>query len=127
MTLAHGESYYISGLSPHATIAWTETNNTPDGYKVTIDGANSNLVAQAPVAAGSTAVLTAQAVTNYSSSATQETQDANIASITFTNDFTTVSPTGLIVRFGTPLVLLLAAFAIFIVMRRAKKEESDLA
>lgn len=128
VTLAHEEYYSVAGLSPRAKISWTETNNTQDTYKVTVNGlGSSNLVAEVSKAAGETTVLSAQAVTNYESSATQETQSESISDITFTNDFTTVSPTGFVMRFGAPLMILLAGIAAFLTARRVKREQSDLA
>lgn len=121
VTLKHGDTYYVAGLSPNATIAWTETNDTEDDYTTTVAGGNGTKYQDAQsLVAGGTIGVTAQHVSNYSSSAAEGTANADTAAITFTNDFTSVSPTGIVMRFGAPLIILLAAIALVVMNRKAK-------
>jgi len=106
-SLKHGETYYINGVSTVATVAYVETNNTSDKYKVTITGrtpaASSDAVS--PVAAGATKEMSATNVTQA-------------AAVTFTNELDSVSPTGVIRRFGPYIGMVLIALALIAFMKK---------
>lgn len=108
-TLAHGEKYQIAGLTINDKIAYEETNNTSDTYKVSINGEDSG-----DVAPGASKAMSPASV-------------ANAASTKFTNNLDSVSPTGVVMRFGAPLLVLAAAVAMFVLSRKAKKESSTQA
>ena len=101
-TLAHGETYYIAGLSTVATVAYTETNNTQDTYSVTYTGGEAS-----DVAPSQTKAMAATSV-------------GSAAAITFTNTLESVSPTGVVLRYGAALLVLAAAIAMFVLNRKAK-------
>lgn len=100
-TLANNEKYYISGLSKAALIDYTETNNTPDAYSVTITGGTPSGPTQ--VAQGGTKTMGQTAVSDS-------------AVVKFTNRLDTVTPTGVVLRFGAPL-LVIALGAVLMLMR----------
>lgn len=128
--LKDGEVFYIRGLSPKATVAVTETNDTSDTYKVKIEGKTgtgsyTTLVAQADVAPSSTAALAAGAVSTYdtdnsATAAKTEATGTEYSNILFTNSLSDVSPTGLILRFA-PFILMLGFAAVLIVIVRRNK------
>ena len=104
-TLADGESFYVYGLSPAATIDWTETNNTTDTYQVSVNEGTATSVA----ASGT------------------KSSGALGTNVSFVNELSAVSPTGVVLRYGAPIMILLAAFAAFVAFRRARKDEANLA
>jgi hypothetical protein len=105
-TLCDQESYYISGLSHEAAVAYTETNNTADTYQTSITGGTPS--AASAVAANATKAM-----------ASTDVDDAG--NVTFVNDLSDVSPTGVVMRYGAPLFILLAGLALVVVNRRNRK------
>ena len=97
------EMFYINGVSKSATVAYTETNNTQDTYQVIYTGGESSSVAP-----NGTKVMGATDVDDASA-------------IVFTNTFEEVSPTGVIMRFGAPILILLAGIALVAINRRSRK------
>ena len=98
-TLSHLQKYYVSGLSKSATYQFIETNDTEDIYKVKINGEN-----ETNVAAGST---------KDSGSTSAET----VSVMKFTNTLNSISPTGIVMRYG-PYVGMVLLAGLFIFMRR---------
>lgn len=99
-TLSHQEKYYISGLSSAAKVEYTETNNTPDTYSVSIEGGTPSEGSQ--VAPEGTKNMT-------------QTGVLSADSVKFVNKLDTVTPTGVAMRYGASFCviaagLLLAAF-----------------
>ena len=131
-TLKHGSVFYIRGLSPKATIAIKEENNTPDTYKVKIEGKDSTsgsvwttLVAQADVAPTAFATLTAMSVSTYNtansaSSVATEGAATNCREVQFTNTLDAISPTGVVLRFA-PFALLFGFAIVFLAVSRRTK------
>ena len=109
-TLCDSETYYISGLSHEAAVAYTETNNTPDTYQVSITGGTAS--AATAVAAGGTKAMAS-------------TDVDNAGAVTFTNSMDAVSPTGVVLRFGAPLLLLAAAVALVFMNRKSRKASAE--
>lgn len=105
-TLCDQESYYISGLSHEAAVAYTETNNTADTYDVSITGGTAS--AASAVAANGTKAMAS-------------TDVDNAADVLFTNNLDDVSPTGVVMRYGAPLLILLAGLALVVIARRNRK------
>ena len=105
-TLADSEVYYISGLSHEAAVTYTETNNTDDTYVTAITGGTAS--AGTPVAPNGTKAMT--------SSDSDDSLD-----VTFVNTLDSVSPTGVVLRFGAPLLLVAAGLALVLLNRKAKK------
>ena len=105
-TLCHNEMYYISGLSHEAAVAYEETNNTPNTYQTAITGGTES--AASAVAANGTKAMTS-------------TDVDNAGTVVFTNSMDDVTPTGVILGYGAPILVLAAAGAIFFLYRRSKK------
>ena len=147
-TLHDNETLYIRGLSPHATIAYTETNNTSETYKVTImgkataSGSAWTLITpaadeQKPIAPNGTMSLTAGAITNYDTANRRAASGGNAATVAteasvtnyrdveFINLLGSVSPTGLVLRFAPFIILLAGAVTLITVFRRRRKTSSD--
>ncbi len=125
--------YYIYGLNPKATVNVTETNDTSETYNVSVNGANGAvLLPKTPVAPTARQTMTqdgtAKAVTDYpTSEVPHSVAQTNVKQIDFTNEYESVSPTGLALRYGPFVLLLAGAVCFFIVGRKRKetKEESD--
>lgn len=107
-TLAHTEMYYISGLSHEAAIAYEETNNTADVYQTSITGGTAS--AASAVAAGATKAMAS-------------TDVDNAGAVVFNNALESVSPTGVVLRFGAPLILLAAGAYLVVLNRKSRKSE----
>ena len=105
-TLSDGEVYYLSGLSKTATVAYTETNNTEDTYKISVSGVRD--IEQTAVAPNGTKEMPATTVTDAKD-------------VTFTNTLNSVSPTGVAMRFGAPMVMLALGALLFSLNRRSDK------
>lgn len=107
-TLAHTEKYYISGLSQVATVDYTETNNTPDAYSVSITGGTPSEASQ--VAQGSQKTMGVTDVTDSEH-------------VKFTNVLESVSPTGVAMRYGLPVILIALAAALLLMSKRQGSEQ----
>ena len=136
ITLKHGETFYIRGLNPKATVNVTETNNTNETYKVTVISPDKNdpWVNKASVAPNGTQAMSSdeQAVTNYdtdnsTTDVSEEVVPNAVKEIDFENNCDTVSPTGLALRYGPFILLLIGAICFVMISRRRKetKEDSD--
>ena len=137
--LHSGESYYLKGLSPKATISYTEQNDTLDTYTLTVkDSANANVkdnattpadisgISMAPQGTKTTATLN---VSNYptdnSASSTSTAVAVTTASaVTFTNNLDEISPTGVVLRIA-PFVFMLAAGAFLLFLSRRRKSAAE--
>ena len=109
-TLAHTEKFYISGLSTVATVNYTEQNNTEDIYKTSITG-------------GTPADPTDVDPGDSISMGATDVDEA--ASVKFINDFESVSPTGVLFRYGAPLFILLAGILLIVLNRRSKRAKAE--
>ena len=105
-TLCHNEMYYISGLSHEAAVTYTETNNTADTYQTSITGGTASA---------------ASAVAPEGTKAMASTDVDNAGAVVFNNALEEVSPTGVVMRYGAPLLILLAGIALVVINRRNKK------
>lgn len=106
VNLKHGDKYYINGLSHSAAVAYIETNNTSDVYQVAIEGG------------------TASAASAVNPNNTKEMASTDVDSalhVKYINTFESVSPTGVIMRFGPYIGMVLAAIAFAFVFRRTRK------
>lgn len=105
-TLCDQEIYYISGLSHDAAVAYTETNNTADTYQTSITGGTASA---------------ASAVAPNATKAMASTDVDDSAAVVFNNELESVSPTGVVMRYGAPLLILLAGAALVLISRRNRK------
>lgn len=137
--LHSGESYYLVGLSPKATVSYTETNDTLDTYTLTVkDSANANVkdnaatpadISGISIAANGTKTTSTLNVSNYptanSSSGTSTAVAVTTASaVTFTNNLDEISPTGVVLRIA-PFVFMLAAGAFLLFLSRRRKSAAE--
>ncbi len=141
VALKNGESFKIYGLCDKATVTVTETNDTSDTYTVTITGKNDTAFNSGDVATNRTITATITSnqgsttdlpISTYDSENTttnvsNEPDAAGASDITFENKLDSVSPTGLVLRYGPFVLLLAGAVCFFAVGRKRKetKEESD--
>lgn len=105
-TLADGESYYIAGLRKNDTVAYTETNNTQDVYSVTISKNGTPSAAQNVQPTGTKAM--------------DSTVAPDATNVVFENNHGSVSPTGVIMRFGPYIGMVLIAALLILMRKRAK-------
>lgn len=119
--LKDGETYTIAGLSPRATVAYTETNDTTDLYEVTAAGSISAL----DVTEGTNKTYSV-AAGNVSDYAVTNVGDAtNYSAVTFTNTLNEVSPTNVVMRFAPFLFIFGAAILLLVVMRRRRTQDAE--
>ena len=111
--LADTKTVTISGIPAGSTISITETNDTPDIYKVSTTSTNSDAadLQAAEKENGQTAVLSGIAPTALTSD----------VAVTYTNALTVVSPTGLLLRIAPFGIMLLAGCVFIVIARKARK------
>lgn len=128
-TLKHNDVYTIQGLSPKATFSVVETNDTNplDPYVVSVNGKTaaiqvtedtSNMTYS--IAAGTVSSYDAD---NSASDVSEIGAKTNYEQVTYTNTLDTVSPTGLVMRYGAYLFMAIAGIAIIAIAMRKKNEE----
>lgn len=124
-TLSHNDEVKIYGLSPKATIGYTETNDTDSAYTVTVENnAGVKSVDAVTTVKNATAVFAAAAITNYADSSAKGTL-TDAKKVTFTNDLAEISPTGVVLRFAPYVAMFAAGCVLFLIFatKRSKKEE----
>lgn len=106
----------LTGIPAGSSVAVTETNNTPDSYKVKIGttAAGTDLFAEATIAASGTA----------GPSSTQTFTAKQEAFITNTLD--AISPTGIVMRYGPFAVMLVGGLALLFVATRREREDERI-
>ena len=103
-SLAHGESFYIYGLTENATVKVAETNDTDDLYVADVsDGEKLSL---APGETVSSAEGSCAQFDNH---------------MVFTNHLEEISPTGIIMRYGPYIGMIAAAVLLLAVRKRIKQ------
>ena len=125
--LSNGGSLKIWGLSPFATILYSEKNDTESTYKTKIGntaGADdvkteADLNAKGELAAWDAAknVATGYAIT------TTATLNTDADQIHYTNTLNDISPTNVALRFGPYLVMFAAGAALFLILLAKRREE----
>lgn len=138
-SLKDNETFYIYGLNPKATVAYTEKNNTPDIYKLTVtgddnskikDASDANIDAVAVSVLNGTKATAELKVSNYDSANTTTsvkatvTADAANKAVTFTNNLEEISPTGVVLRVA-PYALILAAGVILLMLSKKRRPVED--
>lgn len=101
-TLKDTEMFYIAGVSKSATVAYTETNNTQDTYQTSITGGTAS--AASDVAPNGTKAMAA-------------TDVDSAGAVVFNNNLDSVSPTGVVMRYGMYIGLIIMA-AVLLAMRK---------
>lgn len=137
--LHSGESYYLVGLSPKATVSYTETNDTLDTYTLTVkDSANANVkdnavtpadisgISMAPNGTKTTSTLNVSnyPTTNSTSGTSTAVTPTTASAVTFTNNLDEISPTGVVLRIA-PFVFMLAAGAFLLFLSRRRKSAAE--
>ena len=124
--LKHKETYTLAGLSPHATVAYQETNDTTDLYDVTASDMMGALTVTDDAA--KTYAVPSGAVSSYdelNSITDVSAQDGptGYMAVTYTNTLNEVSPTGFIQHFGMILMLLSAGIMFILVSSKMTEDE----
>ena len=122
--LHNNESYYVVGLNPFAVLTITETNNTTNTYKVTTsDGELDQELVQPGLTAQTVLPISTYATANSASSvaATPVAADA----LTFTNDFSVTSVTGVLMRVAPFVAVAALIAALFASTKIRAKKEND--
>lgn len=122
-TMKNTEYYVLQGLSPLATVAVEETNDTYDGYTVTVTDKDGTEVVPATdaVAFNGTVKVDAFQVSDYETpdvEASANTKDE----LTYDNHLDNVSPTGVILA-SMPFVGLAGVGGTMLVLGKRKKKD----
>ena len=88
---------------------FTETNNTPDTYSVSITGGKDS--ESAPVISGGKKTM-------------GEASVMNSETVKFTNKLDAVSPTGVVLRFGYAAFLILAGIVLVLLRKRSGSDNA---
>ena len=120
--LKHNDFINIRGLSPHATVAYVETNDVDDIYRVKVTGDGTVLVAESPKQINETTALATTAVTDYDTENTNASINhvgvlTNAKDVIYVNTMNAVSPTGVVTRFA-PYLLILGAAIVLLAMKK---------
>lgn len=126
--MSNGSTLKIWGLSPFATVNYTETNDTDSKYDVTVGTAadGKDLKDEKAVAKNSTVAAWTEpqnVATGYAIGTTATLSQAADA-VYFTNTLNEISPTGVALRFA-PYLLMMGAAALLVVLfvRRRRTED----
>ena len=136
ITLKHGETFYIQGLSPHAKVSYSEKNDTSETYvvKAQVDNGSGN----GEVLAGSDTTQIAPNgslavpqfnISNYETVNNPTTNQVGVTAVIdpntrviYTNTIRAISPTGVILRFAPFVILFGFALAILAFSHTTKKK-----
>lgn len=127
ITLKDKDMLYLFGLSPKATVAYTERNDTADTYQVQV----STETAATNVSSNGTHAFAAAAITDYDTvnsneaANTQETLSDDNKAITFTNTLNAISPTGVVLRFAPYIIMAGIAVVLLVLAARRRKDTQD--
>ena len=115
VTVKDGSVVAFKGIPAGGTVTVTETNNSPDVYKVKAGEATDGvtLLTEAPVLAGNT------------SSATTSKDLTDKVQIYFTNTLDAISPTGYVSRFAPYALILIGGIALLIVAKKRKSPAEE--
>ena len=134
-TLKDSETFYIQGLSPNATFAVAETNNTNDTYTLTVKGDNDAevnddaatpaVISGTPINPGSAIKTELINVSTYDTATDYHGVSADVAKdvLTFTNNLDAVSPTGVIIRSLPYVAMVVIAGAMLVAIKMLNKSE----
>ncbi len=124
VALSNNGTLKIWGLSPLATVNYSENNNTDSVYKTKIDTAAGTVVkAEADLVAGAdlAAYATAQNVTN----SLADTAHNAAADVVYTNTLNDISPTGVVLRFAPYIAMLGASMILLLAFKSNKAYEEE--
>ncbi len=128
VNLKNGDTYYLAGLSPRATVTYTENNDTADTYYLTVTSGSTQLSAGNITALTGTKSTgaTPLVVSNYDADNTRTGASASVAAtvtasnqhVVFTNNLDEISPTGVVLRVTPYAIMLCAGLMILAASRR---------
>ena len=122
--LHNNESYYVVGLNPFATLTISENNDTSNTYKVTTsDGTLDQALMQPNGDAQTVLPISTYATVNNASSVAATPEAA--AALTFTNDFSVTSVTGVLMRVAPFVAVAALIAALFASTKIRVKKEND--
>lgn len=137
--LKHGEIFYLQGLSPHAKVSYSETNDTTETYivKAQVDNGSGNGTVLAggdntQVAPNGTLAVPQFDISNYEDVNDNTNQVGTTAVINtdtrviFTNTIRAISPTGVILRFAPFVMLFAFAIGILAFSQTTKKKNKNV-
>ena len=125
-SLKDSETYTIIGLSPLATVAVTETNDTADTYKVTINDKAGNPVnnfSATPVDPTYTATTGTFQVSTYAATGHGTSAAVDADNLTYINNLENISPTGVIIRTLPYIAILVLAGVMLVTVKVLNKSE----
>ena len=125
-SLKDSETYTIIGLSPLATVAVTETNDTADTYKVTINDKAGNPVnnfSATPVDPTYTATTGTFQVSTYAATGHGTSAAVDADTLTYINNLENISPTGVIIRTLPYIAILVLAGVMLVTVKVLNKSE----
>lgn len=126
VNLGDGSTLKIWGLSPFATVNYSEENDLPETYKTKVgnSAAAADVKAEADLAQNATmaAFDSAKIVTTGYAIDTKATVNAEADAIYYTNTLTDVSQTGVVLRFAPYALMLGAGVALFIILKVRKNK-----
>lgn len=121
-SLSDEQTIAIKGLPANTMINVTETNDTPDTYRVSASDETAKELIEATATASNGSNSTGEkAVSNYADNS--EIPAAALSATTFTNELNEVSPTNVVLRFAPYLFILGGAIVLLAVSRRRKAEQ----
>jgi len=134
VSLKDSETATIFGLSPFATVKYTETNDTSSEYQVSakdasaavsikVDGGEAKTAEQA-LPAGKAAAMENAAAVAETFNATAKAAATDAKAITFTNKLDDISATGVALRVA-PFVMILAAGCMMLLIGKRRKEAEE--
>jgi hypothetical protein len=126
INLSNNGTLKLWGLSPFATINYTETNDTDSKYQVKVGETAGAADIQAEVEKAKNETLAAwaaaQNITTGYAIGTTATLNTVTDAVYYTNTLNDISPTGVVLRFA-PYIFIAAAAVLLLVFARRRRED----
>ena len=138
ITLKHGETFYIQGLSPHAKVSYSEKNDTNETYvvkaqvdngsgngKVLAGGDTTQVAPDASLAVPQFDISNYEAVNNATDQVGVTAVINTDTRVIYTNTIRAISPTGVILRFAPFVILFGFALGLLAFSHTTKKKAKN--